>query len=588
MMYWVCEYFCKQKKSLLTLKKSTFLNMKKTTTLLLICTALLVFGMAQSKTGNIPEKFGKERFCKEKILERSLEKSKPELFKKQQSVIPKHTTAYRGGDWWEPDTVLIYTTEFDEPTTRFIWSYDENGNCITKITQIYDIHLNKWITTQLNTYTYDTHNNILEAIEQYWNEETEELQNNSKSKYTYNTQNHEIEYLYYYIWESGQWKLDEIQNWVYEQNNLVEDTRQYWDDDLGWVYNYKNTYQYDEQNNLKESIHQQRDWNPYTGGTGELINQGKITYLYDMYNNVKEETEYGWDTDYEQWMVVLKEINIYDTYNNLTENIFQYPDWETGELVNAIKNSYAYNTHNNMTEWLQQFWESNDWVNSWQEIYTYDTQNNLIQYNYYVWGSDDWIDNWGEIYTYDTHNNLTEYNRFEWQSGERIYTVKINSTYDTQNNLIEQIHQEWDWELSQLGIPVTYSYTYDDNNNAIAGFCQKENVYFDGYDLLMFYNNMQSSQWFGQIAKFTATYSKTVTVSIRENEIANTIKLYPNPVSDILNIETDTNIVPEVKIYSIQGQLLLNIKGNYIDVSSLSTGIYIANINGQCIKVVKQ
>jgi hypothetical protein len=48
------------------------------------------------------------------------------------------------------------------------------------------------------------------------------------------------------------------------------------------------------------------------------------------------------------------------------------------------------------------------------------------------------------------------------------------------------------------------------------------------------------------------------------------------------------DVTPTVQIYSIQGQLLMNIKGNQIDVSLLQNGIYIAVIDGVYRKFVKQ
>jgi hypothetical protein len=77
---------------------------------------------------------------------------------------------------------------------------------------------------------------------------------------------------------------------------------------------------------------------------------------------------------------------------------------------------------------------------------------------------------------------------------------------------------------------------------------------------------------------------------ISENSAPNSsFTLYPNPVSNILNIKTENlDITPNVKIYSIQGALILHVKGNQIDVSRLPNGIYIAEINGVCKKVVKQ
>ena len=78
-----------------------------------------------------------------------------------------------------------------------------------------------------------------------------------------------------------------------------------------------------------------------------------------------------------------------------------------------------------------------------------------------------------------------------------------------------------------------------------------------------------------------------------ENTVKETIatknNAYPNPMSNILNIENENiSTIPEIKIYSIQGVLLLHTQGNQIDVSSLSSGIYIAEIDGVCQKIIKK
>jgi hypothetical protein len=112
----------------------------------------------------------------------------------------------------------------------------------------------------------------------------------------------------------------------------------------------------------------------------------------------------------------------------------------------------------------------------------------------------------------------------------------------------------------------------------------------DFLSLNMYYNNMKSLQKLGSFQKFTASYFKIGTVSIKENPVdENVLTLYPNPVSNILHIETYNHcIVPEVKIYSILGVLLIHTKGYQIDVSSLASGMYIVEIDGVCRKIVKQ
>lgn len=83
-------------------------------------------------------------------------------------------------------------------------------------------------------------------------------------------------------------------------------------------------------------------------------------------------------------------------------------------------------------------------------------------------------------------------------------------------------------------------------------------------------------------------YSKPLGVS--DNE-ATSIKVYPNPVNDILNIVTpfdDTKI--NANIYNIQGQLLLEktilTKQTELDISNLNSGIYFLQIKAGNEKIM--
>ncbi len=68
---------------------------------------------------------------------------------------------------------------------------------------------------------------------------------------------------------------------------------------------------------------------------------------------------------------------------------------------------------------------------------------------------------------------------------------------------------------------------------------------------------------------------------IIENWFENiTIKVYPNPMTDILNItvEPENNIINDVKLYSIDGKIINQYSSNYyemkIDISCLIQGAY--------------
>lgn len=79
------------------------------------------------------------------------------------------------------------------------------------------------------------------------------------------------------------------------------------------------------------------------------------------------------------------------------------------------------------------------------------------------------------------------------------------------------------------------------------------------------------------------------TVLSTEGFVKNSLKMYPNPSRNILNLSSDA-IIENVSIYNTMGQLLSNQIGNKtnetIDVSSLPTGVYIltAQIGNELIK----
>ena len=65
------------------------------------------------------------------------------------------------------------------------------------------------------------------------------------------------------------------------------------------------------------------------------------------------------------------------------------------------------------------------------------------------------------------------------------------------------------------------------------------------------------------------------------------VNLYPNPVSDYVSIVCNQKI-ETVSLYSIDGKLVLKTSSNHIDLSSLATGTYFAEISLPYQKITKQ
>ena len=79
---------------------------------------------------------------------------------------------------------------------------------------------------------------------------------------------------------------------------------------------------------------------------------------------------------------------------------------------------------------------------------------------------------------------------------------------------------------------------------------------------------------YSQTINFTTTGSLS-TVDFNQNNLD--VALYPNPVNDLLNIETVLEL-QSVEIYNIQGQKVLSSNQKQINVSNLAAGMYMVRI----------
>ncbi|GGH44009.1 hypothetical protein IA57_10435 [Mangrovimonas yunxiaonensis] len=88
-------------------------------------------------------------------------------------------------------------------------------------------------------------------------------------------------------------------------------------------------------------------------------------------------------------------------------------------------------------------------------------------------------------------------------------------------------------------------------------------------------------------------YEYNSTLSVDDISLdENTVKLYPNPATDVVNIKTNQTI-KNVRVFNVNGQKVLEIANqSQINISNLPTGMYFLSINtnqsNQTIKILKQ
>ena len=81
------------------------------------------------------------------------------------------------------------------------------------------------------------------------------------------------------------------------------------------------------------------------------------------------------------------------------------------------------------------------------------------------------------------------------------------------------------------------------------------------------------------------TLSKVISVQSKGND---KLKVYPNPVSNILTIETEVNT--DFQIINLLGQAILTGKttAQRIDVSALPQGSYVLKVGAEQVRFIKQ
>ena len=363
----------------------------------------------------------------------------------------------------------------------------------------------------------------------------------------------------------------------------------------------KVVFKYDNRGNTTSLELFENIWYNYSKYEYEYNSKNQVIVEKDNYFDQKKEYEY----DNNGYLKTRK------IYNWLEE------EWH---LFSKIETTC--DTKGNIIFEMEHKWEEGDWhlLSKFEAVYDqYD--NCTSSSHFYYLGEDKWelISEGTSQYTYDSKGNivLLMFQAFD-NSLELEWKSKIENTYLDNDKLSVEIRTDWDFDNNNWWVPKTTEYEYDDNGNikkygntnlfseydynysfssadlitpiqhTIGGWFTVHSIWLNPHEM----NNMRTVEKVYQNNEQTASvdyYWSAREVGINENPQTTSFSLYPNPVSNILHIETgNDNITPEVNIYSIQGVLLIQTKDNRIDVSSLPSGIYIAKIDGVCRKIVKQ
>lgn len=215
-----------------------------------------------------------------------------------------------------------------------------------------------------------------------------------------------------------------------------------------------------------------------------------------------------------------------DQQREITYIEYKFDKNDNSKKLGVRKQMSTYDEHGNIAEYKSQIGQNtgaDDWVNNTYFTYAYEQDSILVERKAYIWNGVEYFPNWGNGCTYDYSIPISEVNM--WPGANTFHKISETQTYTG-------VDGEWDY--------ISFKYHYSE-------------------------------------VKGTGIANRT------DDEA---IKVYPNPVVDMLYINSKENA--EINLYNLQGAKLLNTNEKKIDMTSYPAGLYIIDINGEKTKVLKK
>ena len=405
-----------------------------------------------------------------------------------------------------------------------IRDYDENGNLIYYLFKNFDEDSQTFINAIKYNYIYDNNNLRIESSQSKWENES-----------WVGVRKNELEYIngvpitnIQSAWENGSWVYDLKYVYVYDANvsdQRLSIERLRWSNDT-WVENNKTEYEYDTNGN--ETI---QKYFTYSENTQSY----SLKHYYEKtYNENNEKIEEILHTNCSNSCsrVSSKREYYYDN-GNLTKQ--SYYGWENG-LVLMNEYEYEYDINGNRTRNLRSVVENGVLVPERLNLYQFDNYGNEILRDQTAYSTTTNTIRFTQIieWEYDQNFLLSYSIDMDWLIGD-YESYEYKTEYTTQS--------ETETDLVRVGITSEYD-SVSDEWNILTG--EQFNSYYN--------------------------YAKLSSLSTKTSQL-NDVTIYPNPTTSIVTLQGGKQY--DIEVYNLQGKKVMEITGNTIDMSHLSSATYI-------------
>jgi hypothetical protein len=378
-------------------------------------------------------------------------------------------------------------------------------------------------TIRLNNMLSENYN----AVSSLW-------ENSSKTEFTYGT-NSDVSTSSAWNLTTSLWELSSKTEHTYDVsgNLTVTLTYSYNKATSQWISSAKIESTYDANGN--ETQYTYSMWNP---GTSQFDPLSKVEYTYDAGNNITSEISSSYNSGTSTWTKTSKTEYLYTAGKNTQDLTYTWdlahlptPDWAISQ-----KTDYLYNGSGKLTTETTYDWDATllppAFVEKDKTEIGYDGSGNMNLITSYTWDTD-WVPQMKSEYLFDINKNITQYTLSMWNGIAWVGYSKSESVYTTNKTVTTA--SAWNTGSSTWDLKTRTTYNFSD-------------------------------------------------VTAIEKHTNNGIKIYPNPASDFIIIESDGGSgTATVQIFDLQGRKVLDQKQSgerqVIPSSDMKTGVYLYRIN---------
>lgn len=529
------------------------------------------------------------------------------IFEFYDTNLPKRRTEYKWDSQnkeWQTTSVYEYTWNEDGLClTQSQWSdvynsgqrkvYTYNEAKLGDSQTVYDYKDGQWIPLQKGTYVYDAKGRMTDEILHGWNET--DFVPVVWTIVTYDEKDRQTSF-YRKEWNGSEWQYsqdgeeyeyDDYGHMTLKKVNKYDRTTKTW----GNYFRFEQTFNENNQVLSQENMFWNKDLESWVGvydyGYGDCINS-KVVYEYDDQGRILRESS-SRRPRVEEYDLITEYVHTYSPIENggtlaLRETYDYSGDDKTlqGQLTRRLDN------RDYMTYRHEKQLRNGIWQNLFEEKYRYDDEGKYLGLTYWTFTKGDENKKLADIkeeYTYDENGNVIETLHFRGQrTGEDdwVYSNRFTYAFEQDSILVEKLAYRWDGSdfTPNWGQGTVYDLSVPIEDVIVW-------VGWKSYHKISENRSYTSNNggWDYESSKY---YYSDPTASSIGNAVEEGAKprLRQRVVTDMIEIIFDGDV--KAKVYGMSGALLTASSDKQISVSSLPAGIYIVDVNGTKIKVVKR